>query len=76
MGRSPAFHREADIFIVQERESRAMRRVERVYRSERGQAMVEYALILALVAGVAFAGLTAIGPKLTPIFQAVVNGFA
>jgi Flp pilus assembly pilin Flp len=37
--------------------------------------MVEYALILALVAAVGFAALQAIGPTLSSIFQAVVDGF-
>jgi Flp pilus assembly pilin Flp len=46
-----------------------------VRRSEDGQAMVEYALILALIGAACFAALQAIGPTLTPIFQAVVDGF-
>lgn len=37
--------------------------------------MVEYALILALVAAVCFAALQSIGPVISPIFQAVADGF-
>jgi pilus assembly protein Flp/PilA len=42
-------------------------------RSEDGQAMVEYALILGLVSVVAIAVLTAIGTDVTALFQTVDN---
>src|SRR5688572_16499918 len=40
-------------------------------RREEGQAMVEYALILALISVVAIAALTAIGTNVNEIFQAI-----
>lgn len=42
-------------------------------RSQKGQGMVEYGLILALVSVVAIAGLTLVGNKLTPMFTNVAN---
>jgi pilus assembly protein Flp/PilA len=39
-----------------------------VLRNEKGQGMVEYGLILALVAVVAIAGLLLLGPKLNTLF--------
>jgi Flp pilus assembly pilin Flp len=44
-------------------------------RDEEGQAMVEYALILALVALVCFGTLTLFGAPLNAIFEAVAAGF-
>jgi len=38
-------------------------------RRERGQGMVEYGLIIALVAIVAIAGLIILGPKLSDMFS-------
>jgi pilus assembly protein Flp/PilA len=40
-------------------------------RSEEGQAMVEYALILALISVIAIAALTAIGTSVNEIFLAI-----
>jgi pilus assembly protein Flp/PilA len=40
---------------------------------ESGQGMVEYGLIIALVAIVAIAGLTLLGPKLSTMFTNVSN---
>jgi pilus assembly protein Flp/PilA len=45
-------------------------------RSEEGQAMVEYALILALVSVVSILALTAIGTSVTGIFQAIADRLA
>lgn len=44
-------------------------------REEDGQAMIEYAFILALVALVCFGTLTLFGAPLNAIFNAVVAGF-
>ncbi len=46
----------------------------RVRNDERGQGMVEYALILALVSVVAILLLTNIGGEIRRIFQDVLNG--
>lgn len=43
----------------------------RLRRNEEGQAMVEYALILALVSVVSILALTAIGVNVTAIFDAI-----
>ena len=45
-------------------------------RREEGQAMVEYALILALVSVVSILALTAIGTSVTGIFQAIADRLA
>ncbi|MHB9145144.1 MAG: Flp family type IVb pilin [Symbiobacteriia bacterium] len=39
-----------------------------LWQDENGQGMVEYGLIIALVAVVAIAGLTLLGPKLKDLF--------
>jgi Flp pilus assembly pilin Flp len=44
-------------------------------RDEAGQAMIEYALILALVALFCFGTLTLFGAPMNAIFNAVVAGF-
>ena len=44
------------------------RRVERVIRSERGQGMVEYALILVLIAVVVIAVLIVLGNQVQNVF--------
>ena len=44
-------------------------------RDEDGQALIEYALILGLVALVCFGTLTLFGAPLNAIFNAVVAGF-
>jgi pilus assembly protein Flp/PilA len=41
------------------------------FRKEDGQAMVEYALILALVSVISIAALTAIGTNVNLIFEAI-----
>jgi pilus assembly protein Flp/PilA len=48
----------------------------RLRRNEEGQAMVEYALILALVSVVSIIALTAIGVNVTAIFQAIADKLA
>jgi pilus assembly protein Flp/PilA len=45
-------------------------------RREEGQAMVEYALILALVSVVSILALTAIGTNVNAIFEAIQNALA
>jgi pilus assembly protein Flp/PilA len=45
-------------------------------RSEEGQAMVEYALILALISVIAIAALTSIGTNVNLIFEAVDGALA
>lgn len=42
-----------------------------IHRSQRGQGLVEYALIIALVAIVVFAALLIIGPALGNIFSSI-----
>ena len=42
-------------------------------RSERGQALVEYALVLALVSVVAIAGLTEVGTSVQHVFDQTVT---
>jgi pilus assembly protein Flp/PilA len=50
--------------------------VERLTNREEGQDMIEYALLAALISIVAIAVILLIGPKLTGIFQTVVNGLS
>jgi pilus assembly protein Flp/PilA len=49
-------------------------RISEVHRAEEGQALVEYALILMLVALVAVAALTVIGTNVDAILDAVGAG--
>jgi pilus assembly protein Flp/PilA len=44
-------------------------------REEEGQGLVEYALILVLVAAVAVAGLTVFGGGIANLFQTIVTNF-
>jgi Flp pilus assembly pilin Flp len=44
-------------------------------RRDEGQALVEYALILFLIALVSIAVLSTLGAKVTTVLQSVVNGF-
>ena len=53
-----------------------MRKIIARFRREEGQAMVEYALILALVSVVAIGTLTAIGTNVDAIFAAVRDALA
>jgi pilus assembly protein Flp/PilA len=46
------------------------------FRKEDGQAMVEYALILALVSVVSILALTAIGTNVNAIFEAIRDALA
>ena len=50
-----------------------MLRVKRYLRSQKGQGMVEYALIIALVSIVAAVVLGALGGQVTATFQNIVN---
>ncbi|MBP2667936.1 MAG: Flp/Fap pilin component [Deltaproteobacteria bacterium] len=43
--------------------------------SEEGQSLMEYALILVLVALIAITGLTAYGTQLSVVFQTIVSTF-
>lgn len=47
--------------------------VRKFFKEESGQGMVEYGLIIALVAVVAIAGLTLLGPKLRDLFTNINN---
>jgi Flp pilus assembly pilin Flp len=44
-------------------------------RRDEGQALVEYALILFLIALVSIAVLSTLGAKITTVLQSVVDGF-
>lgn len=44
-----------------------------VLSNEKGQGMVEYGLILSLVAVVAIAGLLVLGPELSTMFQTIAG---
>jgi pilus assembly protein Flp/PilA len=46
-----------------------MTMLKKLVKDESGQGMVEYGLIIALVAVVAIAGLTLLGPKLDSLFK-------
>jgi pilus assembly protein Flp/PilA len=52
--------------------SKSFARIEEL-RSEEGQALVEYALILALIAVVSIAALTALGVNVAAQLQAIAN---
>ncbi len=47
--------------------------IKKVAKDKRGQSMVEYALILALIAVVVIATVAALGGKLTTIFQTITD---
>ena len=44
-------------------------------KKQKGQGMVEYGLIIALVAVVAIAGLVLLGPKIKDMFTNISNNF-
>jgi Flp pilus assembly pilin Flp len=46
-----------------------------IWHDEGGQALVEYSLILAMVAVVCFAALQFIGGDISAVFQQVADGF-
>lgn len=48
----------------------------RLLKGERGQGLVEYALILVLVAIVVIAILTLLGPQIANVFSIVTNGLS
>ncbi len=48
-----------------------MESMKNLWQDENGQGMVEYGLIIALVAVVAIAGLTLLGPKLKSLFETI-----
>ena len=50
-----------------------MRRLWKRLREKEGQSLVEYALILALVAIVVIAALSALGTQISNIFMGIVN---
>lgn len=47
--------------------------LDRLFRRERGQGLVEYALIIALVAVVVIGTLVLLGPQISNIFQSISN---
>lgn len=51
----------------------AMTKFNGFVKEEEGQGMVEYGLIIALVAVIAIAGLVLIGPKLSTMFTNISN---
>ncbi len=48
-----------------------MVKLQNMFRNEKGQGMVEYGLIIGLVAIVAVAALTLLGPKVAGVFTAI-----
>ena len=50
------------------------RRVQGLFKRERGQDMIEYALLAALISIVAIGIIILVGPYLKNLFQDVVNG--
>ncbi len=52
----------------------AVERVRDAARREQGQAMAEYAAILALIAAISIAVLTTLGGQILSLIQSVVNG--
>ena len=48
-----------------------MKSIVQLFKSEEGQGMVEYGLIIALVAVVAIAGLILLGPQIREIFKSI-----
>lgn len=48
-----------------------MEMIKKLWNDEEGQGMVEYGLIIALVALVAIVGLTTLGPKIRDLFTDV-----
>lgn len=52
---------------------KAMTKFNGFVKEEEGQGMVEYGLIIALVAVIAIAGLVLIGPKLSTMFTNISN---
>ena len=62
--------RSVDIALKQKRE---LLMLDRLFGRERGQGLVEYALIIALVAIVVIATLILLGPQIASIFQNISN---
>jgi pilus assembly protein Flp/PilA len=50
-----------------------MKNVVKLFKSEEGQGMVEYGLIIALVAVVAIVGLILLGPKIRDMFTTIAG---
>ncbi len=50
-----------------------MKNIVKLFKSEEGQGMVEYGLIIALVAVVAIVGLTLLGPKIRDMFTNIAG---
>ncbi len=50
-----------------------MKNVVKLFKSEEGQGMVEYGLIIALVAVVAIVGLALLGPKIKDMFTNIAG---
>ncbi len=50
-----------------------MKNIVKLFKSEEGQGMVEYGLIIALVAVVAIVGLALLGPKIKEMFTNIAG---
>ncbi len=50
-----------------------LKSLRKIAKDQRGQAMIEYALILALVAVVVIVAVTALGGKITAVFQSITD---
>ncbi len=48
-----------------------MVKLQNMFRNEKGQGMVEYGLIIGLVAIIAISALTFLGPKVAGVFNAI-----
>ncbi len=47
--------------------------LKKVLKNNQGQSVIEYALIIALIAVVAIAAITALGSKITAVFQSITD---
>jgi pilus assembly protein Flp/PilA len=50
-----------------------LKSLKKIAKDNRGQSMIEYALIIALIAVVVIAAVTALGGKVTNVFQAITD---
>ena len=53
--------------------ARLLMMIDRLRQDERGASMVEYGLLVALIALVAIAGVTALGTKLSKLFSDIAS---
>jgi len=59
-----------------ERKDKTMKTLNRLFRDESGQTMVEYGLLIALISIAVIAVLVLLGPRIAGFFQAVDNQLA